>query len=138
MKKTLKALVLALVIGLVVISLTGCGGNKLVATKTVEDEMQGNYKERVEITFKKDKVEAMEMTMEYDKEETAQAMYGILSFGLSMSENGELEGMKFKQDGKKIIMNLDASAYEKLKGTSADMSKAEFKEALKKDGYKVK
>ena len=59
MKKTLKALVLALVIGLVVISLTGCGGNKLVATKTVEDEMQGNYKERVEITFKKDKVEAM-------------------------------------------------------------------------------
>ena len=54
MKKTLKALVLALVIGLVVISLTGCGGNKLVATKTVEDEMQGNYKERVEITFKKD------------------------------------------------------------------------------------
>ena len=138
MKKTLKALVLAVIIGLVLISLTGCGGNKLVATKTTEDEMMGNYKEKIVITFKKDKVEAMEMTMEYDKEETAQAMYGILSFGMSMAEDGELDGMDFKQDGKKIIINMDASAYEATRGTIGEMTKEELKTSLEKEGYKVK
>ena len=70
MKKTLKALVLAVIIGLILISLTGCGGNKLVATKTTEDETMGSFKEKIVIKFKNDKVETMEMTMEYDKEET--------------------------------------------------------------------
>lgn len=139
MKKTIKALVLALVIGLVVISLTGCGGNKLVATKETEDQMMGNYKEEIVITFKNDKVETMEMSMEFEDEETAQGMYGLLSLGMSMSEDSELEGMEVKQDGKKIIMIMDAAAYAASEGASdEDMTKDAIKAALEEDGYTVK
>ena len=63
MKKSLKGLALALVMSLIVISLTGCGSDKLVATKTTEDEMMGNYKEEITMTFKNDKVETIEMSM---------------------------------------------------------------------------
>ena len=103
MKKTLKALALSLVIGIMVISLTGCGSDKLVATKTTEDEMMGNYTEKITVTFKNDKVETIEMSMEFDDEETAQGMYGLFSLGMSMDESGELEGMDVKQDGKELV-----------------------------------
>ncbi|MBQ2917343.1 MAG: hypothetical protein IJE59_04155 [Clostridia bacterium] len=139
MKKTLKALVLALVIGLIVISLTGCGGNKLVATKTTEDEMMGNCKEEITVTFKNDKVETVKMVMEFDDEETAQGMYGLLSLGMSMSEDGELNGMEFEQDGKKITMTMTAEAYAASEEVSdEDMTKEAIKAALEEDGYEVK
>ena len=139
MKKTLKGLALALVMSLIVISLTGCGSDKLVATKTTEDEMMGNYKEEITMTFKNDKVETIEMSMEFDNEETAQGMYGLLSLGMSMDENGELEGMEVEQDGKKIIMTMDAQAYASSEGVSdEEMTKEALKEALEEDGYTVK
>lgn len=139
MKKTLKALALALVMGLIVISLAGCGSDKLVATKTTEDEMMGNYKEEITMTFKDDKVETIEMSMEFDDEETAQGMYGLLSLGMSMSEDSELEGMEVKQDGKKIIMIMDAAAYAASEGVSdEEMTKEAMKASLEESGYTVK
>lgn len=139
MKKTLKGLALALVMSFIVISLTGCGSDKLVATKTTEDEMMGNYKEKITMTFKDDKVETIEMSMEFDDEETAQGMYGLLSLGMSMDESGELEGMEVEQDGKKIIMTMDAEAYASSEGVSdEEMTKEALKEALEADGYTVK
>ena len=139
MKKTLKALALALVMGILVISLTGCGSNKLVATKTTEDEMMGNYKEEITMTFKNDKVETIEMSMEFDNEETAQGMYGIFSLGMSMDEDGQLDGMDVKQDGKKLVITMDAKAYAESEGASdEEMTKEALKKALEEDGYKVK
>lgn len=139
MKKTLKGLALALVMGLIVISLTGCGSDKLVATKTTQDEMMGNYKEEAVITFKNDKVETIEISMEFDNEEMTQGMYGLLSLGMSMDTEGELEGLKIEQKGKKIIMKMDAETYAKSEGVSdEEMTKEALKEALEKDGYTVK
>ncbi len=139
MKKTLKALLLAVVIGLMVISLTGCGNKKLVATKTTEDEIMGNYKEEITMTFKDDKVETIEMKMEYDDEETAQGMYGLLSLGMSMDESGELEGMEVKQDGKSVIITMDAEMYAESEGASEEeMTRDAMKEALEEEGYTVK
>ena len=139
MKKTLKGLVLALVMSLIIISLTGCGSNKLVATKKAEDEMMGNYKEEITMTFKNDKVETIETIMEFDKEETAQGMYGLLSMGMSMDESGELEGIEFKQDGKKLVITMDAAAYAKSEEASEEeMTKEALKAALEEDGYTVK
>ena len=139
MKKTLKALALALVMGILVISLTGCGSNKLVATKTTEDEMMGNYKEEITVTFKDDKVETVEMNMEFDDEETAQGMYGLLSLGMSMDEEGQLEGLEVKQDGKKLIMKMDAKAFAASEELSdEDMTKETIKASLEEDGYTVK
>lgn len=139
MKKTIKGLVLALLMGLIVISLTGCGQDKLVATKTTEDGMMGNYEEEVTVTFKKDKVETVKMAMEFENEETAQGMYGLLNMGMSMSEEGDLEGLKIEQDGKKIIMTMDAATFAESEGASdEDMTKEAIKKSLEEEGYTVK
>ena len=139
MKKTLKALALALVMGIMIISLTGCGSDKLVATKTTEDETMGSYTEKITITFKKDKVETIEMSMGFDDEETAQGMYGLFSLGMSMDESGELEGMDVKQEGKELIITMDAELYAESEGVSdEEMTKEALKEALEEDGYTVK
>lgn len=139
MKKTLKATVLALIMSLVVISLTGCGSNKLVATKTTEDETMGNYKEEITITFKDDKVKTVEMCMEFEDEEIAKGMYGIFSLGMSMDEDGELEGMDVKQDGKKLTITMDAKAFAESEEVSEEeMTKEALKKSLEEDGYTVK
>lgn len=139
MKKTLKALVLALVMGILVISLTGCGSNKLVATKSTEDEMMGNYTEEITVTFKDDKVETVEMSMGFDDEETAQGMYGLLSLGMSMDEEGQLDGMEIKQDSKKIIMTMDAETFAAFEEMSdEEMTKEAIKASLEEEGYIVK
>lgn len=139
MKKTLKATVLALVMGLVIISLTGCGSNKLVATKTTEDETMGNYKEEITITFKNDKADTVQMSMEFEDEKIAEGMYGIFSLGMSMDETGELEGMDVKQDGKKLIITMDSKAFAESEEVSEeDMTKEALKKALEEDGYTVK
>lgn len=101
--------------------------------------MMGNCKEEITVTFKNDKVETVKMVMEFDDEETAQGMYGLLSLGMSMSEDGELNGMQFEQDGKKITMTMTAEAYAASEEVSdEEMSKEAIKAALEEDGYEVK
>ena len=139
MKKTLKGLALALVIGLMVISLTGCGADKLVATKTTEDEKMGNYNEEITITFKDDKVETIEMSMEFDDEETAEGMYALYNMGMEMSEEEAPAGMEVKQEGKKFIIIMDAATYAESEGVSdEEMTKEALKAELEEDGYKIK
>lgn len=45
MKKVAKSVALLLVMGMILVLLAGCGSDKLVATKTTEDDMVGSYKE---------------------------------------------------------------------------------------------
>lgn len=139
MKKTLKSLGILLILGMMLVLLTGCGSNKLVATKTTEDDMMGNYKEEIVMTFKNDKVETIEMSMEFDDEETAQGMYALYNMGLSMSEDESTQGMEVKQDGKKLVITMDAKAYAESEGASdEEMTKDAMKKALEEDGYTVK
>jgi hypothetical protein len=139
MKKTLKVLLVSIIMGILIISLTGCGSDKIVATKLVEDETMGKYEEEVVVTFKKDKVEAIEMNMIFEDEETAQGMYGLFTLGMSMSEEGELDGIDVKQEGKKLTMKMDASAYAETEGVSdEEMTKEALKATLEEEGYKVK
>ncbi len=139
MKNILKSMSLVLVICLILVSLTGCGSNKLVATKTTEDDMMGNYKEKIIMKFKNDKVTNIEMNMEFDKEETASSMYAIFNLGTSLSEEATLEGIEVKQDGKKLVVKMDANAYSKLKNVADEnMTKDALKAALAEDGYTVK
>lgn len=139
MKKTLKSLGILLILGMMLVLLTGCGSNKLVATRTTEDDMMGNYKEEIVMTFKNDKVETIEMSMEFDDEETAQGMYALYNMGLSMSEDESTQGMEVKQDGKKLVITMDAKAYAESEGASdEEMTKDAMKKALEEDGYTVK
>lgn len=139
MKKTLKSIVLLLIMGAVLILLTGCGGDKLIATKTTQDELMGNYTEEVVVKFKDDVVENVEMSMEFDSEETAEGMYGLYNMGVSMSEDESLAGLDVKLDGKKLVITMDASAYAAEEGMSQEeMSKEAIKTSLEESGYTVK
>lgn len=139
MKKTLKSITLLIIMGVALVLLTGCGGDKLVATKTTEDSLMGNYEEQVVVTFKDDVVEKVEMSMEFDSEETAEGMYGLYNMGVSMSEDESLAGFDVKLSGKKLVITMDASAYAAEEGMSKEeMSKEAIKTSLEESGYTVK
>ena len=135
MKKTLKVLLLVAFMSVVLLALTGCG-NKLVATReTEEDGMK--VEEKIEISFKKDKVNKVKMTYKFDTEENAELMAGIFKMGMAMSE--EDMGFEVEQKGKKVVIELDAKAYAEMSGEEvSEVSKEELKKQLKEDGYKVK
>lgn len=135
MKKTLKTLLVAAFMLVILLALTGCG-NKLVATRETE-EMGMKMEEKIEVSFKKDKVNKVKMTYTFDDKDTAEAMAGILKMGMSMAD----EDMKIdvKQSGKKVTMTVDAKAYAEMAGEDeVDMNKDELKEMLEEQGYKVK
>ncbi len=147
MKKTLRNFAIVIAMAMLVVLLTGCGGDKLVATKRTEDEYMGNYDEKLEITFKDDKASEINMTYTFDDEEQATTMYGYFSLVTSMfvSEDSEeanpLEGMEVKQDGKKLTIKMDATAYVETLGEdedTADLSKDAIKASLEEEGYTVK
>lgn len=139
MKKAVKSIALLALISMFLVLLAGCGGNKLVATKETEDDYMGKCKEIITITFKNDKATNVEMTAEFDKKETATQMYSLFNLGMSMSEGKAPEGMSVKQDGKKVIVTMDAATYAEQNGKKdEDMTKEAFKKALEDDGYTVK
>lgn len=134
MKKTLKIMLVVAFLSIALFALTGCG-NKLVATRESE-EMGMKMKEKVEISFKNDKVNKVKMTYTFDDKDTAESMKSLLSLGLTMS--GSSDGVEIKQSGKKVIITLDSEAYADMESEYEDLSKDELKEALEEDGYTVK
>ncbi len=139
MKKSLKVVLLAAIMLVMMLALTGCG-NKLVATKTSEEQgLDGKtmkYEEKIEISFKKDKVDAVKMTYKFDNEDAAKSMKSL--FDLAKAFAGDEMKMDIEQKGKTLTMKLDAKAYAEMAGEEATMTKDEIKASLKEDGYKVK
>lgn len=134
MKKTLKIMLVVAFLSIALFALTGCG-NKLVATRESE-EMGMKMKEKVEISFKNDKINKVKMTYTFDDKDTAESMKSLFSLGFTMS--GSSDGVKIKQSGKKVIIELDGEAYADMESEYEDLSKDELKEALEEDGYTVK
>ena len=140
MKKVLKSVALLLIIGMVLVLLTGCGGDKLIATKTTEDDSMGlgKYEEKIEVKFKDDKVSEMIMTYEFEKEESAKSMAALFNLGASMAGE-DMKGFEVEQKGKKFVMKMDAKAYAEQEGaTDEEMTKEAIKKSLEEDGYTVK
>ena len=134
MKKTLKVLLLVAFMSVVLLALTGCG-NKIVATReNKEDGITMN--ERIEITFKKDKITNINLTYEFDTKEMAESMEGYVNLMFASI------GANVEQNGKKITIELDSEAFAKMAGIEeeemTDISKKELKKQLEEDGYKVK
>lgn len=145
MKKTLKVLLFVALIATMLFALTGCG-SKLVATKTTETEdMNGEamkYDEKIEVSFKKDKVNKVKMTYTFDNKDQAKKyvdMYNAL-VQLSKSMGGdEVQLPEAKQSGKSVVMTFDAKAYaEFADDDEADMTRDEIKKTLEEQGYTVK
>lgn len=131
MKKTTKCLLLVTIMAAILLALTGCGGNKIVATKSSD-----GYEEKIEISFKKDKIDEVVMTMEFEEESEAEAFVELYNqFG------DEVEGMEVEQKKKKVVITVDAETFAEMEGIDSDdesMSKEEIKKSLEEDGYKVK
>ena len=136
MKKAIKSSLIFMVLAIILLSLTGCGGNKLVATKTTsgDDSLFGSYTEKIEVSFKKDKADKIVWTMEFDDEKTANSMVGM--FKLAQSE---LEGLEIKQDGKKVVLTMGSKAFSKQSDLKEeDLSRENIKKSLEEEGYTVK
>jgi len=127
MKKLLKGAIIAILMLIMVVALTGCG-NKLVATKTTtEDGVE--MKEKHEISFKGDKLDSIKMTYEFSDEASAAMMGGFMKLAFPETEI----------DGKKVTMNLNAEDYASEFGdTEEDKTKDAIKASLEAEGYTVK
>lgn len=131
MKRTSKSILLVAIMAILLLALTGCGGDKLVATKSSDF---GD--EKIEISFEDDKAKEMVWTIECeDKDEAKEAVETFEQ----LSEN--MDGIKAEQKGKKVVLTIEVEAFAALSGADVDdeaMSKDEFKKALEEDGYEVK
>ena len=144
MKKTLKIIVLIAIMLVAVLALTGCG-NKLVATKDVEGtSTEPKHSEKIEISFKNDKVNKVKMTYTSDNKDDAKKFVdsynAILSLANAFASGDESISLPtMEQKGKKAIMEMDAKMYSGMSGeTEAGMTKDEVKASLEEEGYKVK
>ena len=107
--------------------------------------MSGCYnKEKIEISFKKDKVNKVKMTYTFDNKDDAKkfvdsynALIALASAFTSGDEKISLPTIE--QKGKKTTIEMDAKMYAEMSGeTEAGMTKEEVKASLEKQGYKVK
>ncbi len=130
-KTTAKSILLMVVMAVILMALTGCGGNKIVATRDVDDYM-GKYTETLEVKFKDDKIDKVTMTMEYEDKEKAAAMASILKIA------DDTEGMEVKQKGKKCIVTMNSDSFADEQGFDEDISKDDLKKSLEDAGYTVK
>ena len=144
MKKTLKIIALIAIMLVAVLTLTGCG-NKLVATKDVEaTSTEPKHSEKIEISFKDDKVNKVKMTYTFENKDDAKefvdsynALISLASAFASEEESVSLPTME--QNGKKAIIEMDSEMYSEMsEETESEMTKDEIKESLEEEGYTVK
>lgn len=136
MKKLVKGSLLLMVVAIMLMALTGCGKNKLVATKSNDSasSLLGSYEEKIEVTFKNDKADKIVWTMEFEDESKAKSAAGLYQMASS-----EIEGLEVKQDGKKVVLNMSVKAFaDTADMKDEDLSRDAFKKALEEQGYTVK
>lgn len=136
MKKTLKISALLMIVAIMLLSLAGCGKDKLVATKSTsgENSMFGAYDEKIEITFKNNKADKIVWTMEFKDEATAKSMSGLYQMASS-----ELKDLEIKQDGKKIVLTMGAESFGSQSDVKdEDLTKDKLAKELEDKGYTVK
>ena len=120
-------LLIALAMVVLLFSLTGCGSNKLVATKTTEDEMFGKYEEKMEIKFKDDKAETIVWTMEFEDEDKAESTSALFKL---LENDEEFKGIEVEQKGKKVVLTMDAKSFASQQDMDDDsLSKDEIKKS---------
>ncbi len=126
MKKIICGTLLA-VFGL---ALTGCGNGAETLTCTTKDETM-NIEEKAIITFENGKATSAEAIMTFADEATASTYFGFVS----------LSDSDAKLNGKSITMKKSAKEIEfseDFEGNPEEMTKAEMKAELEKEGFTCK
>ena len=130
MKKIAKNSVVAMILFILLFSLTACGGEKLVAT--IEED---GMKQTIEFKFKNEIADEVKITFEAESEKDAKE-------GKEFFEK-QLDGAKVKQSGKKVIITTTMEKYSKFLDIDYEKNKDNLKkdkltESLKKAGYTIK
>lgn len=129
MKKTIKNSVVALIMVILLLSLAGCGGDKITATMSDDD-----FEMKMEISFKDDLADKVKMTIEAPSKEEAKE-----SVDEFKEEFGEKA--KVKTSGKKVIIETDLKDMFNEMGISSvnddDLTKENVIEALEMVGFEV-
>ncbi|MBR2704267.1 MAG: hypothetical protein IKE91_02245 [Clostridia bacterium] len=127
MKKLLKIASLIAVVAMLILALTGCGGNKLVGTM----EEDGNKSKVVASFNKDDKLTKLVITYTYDSASDAKDAYKEM-------KDQDAEGYKIKRSGKKITVTVKAKDFAKQTGADEDeLTKDNMKQLLKFMGYDI-
>lgn len=128
MNKTIKFIIAVVMMLATLLTLTACGGNKIVATKETNEGLGFSAKEKLEITFKGDEVKKAVETMEFKNKDEAEAFAALLKVA-------DEDGIKIKKSGKKVTITFTKDAF---KDSFSGANKDEIKKSLEEQGYKVK
>ncbi len=151
MKKTLKGMLLFVLVAVLSVSLAGCGAdkdkkddnkknaesNKLVATKKIEDNSYlGEYVQTVEAEFDDEgKATKITLSMELKDENTAKTVADVYK----LANNEEEDSIKVSSDGNKLIITMDPKLYAEQEGVDSNqLTRENFKAELEEDGYEIK
>lgn len=133
MKQKTKSIFLFVIMGVILLALTGCGNKTLVATKTLNEENDGiAATETLEVTFKGDKADKITATIEFEDEELAKTFEEYFK---SFNEDFETS-----RENKKIVINMAGDKLEEFEGIKSDgsVSKEDLKKSLEDEGFEVK
>ncbi len=128
MKKTVKVIILLLIIVLAISFLIGCG-NKLVATKS-----ENGCKEKVEIKFKGDAISSVKTTYDFEQDKDAEAIYRIFK---EASDNAS-DSLKVEKKGNRVIVTMNGESYYQSQKENDVSIKEDIKNFLIEQGYTVK
>lgn len=109
---------------------------KIVATKTItSNDVIGEYETRFEFTFENEKLTKVINTSELKNENQAE----VFMAAMNASKSKSIEGIEFEQDGKKVIMKMDADTFSsRFNINSETVTKDAIKKDMERKGYTIK
>lgn len=147
MKKSSKYFIVIAVLTMMIFVFAGCSENKeennkstieekIVATKTItSNEVFGEYETRFEFTFENEKLTKVINTSELKNENQAE----VFMAAMNASKSKSIEGIEFEQDGKKVIMKMDADTFSsRFNINSETVTKDAIKKDMERKGYTIK
>ena len=144
MKKNSKFFIVPILLTMMVLVFAGCSEKKvenkkttteekIVATKTVQSDLVGEYETRYEYIFENEKLTQVINISELKNDNQAEVFMSMVN----ASKSDYIEGMKFEQDGNKITIKMDADTYASRTNTK-NLTKDAIKKDLEKRGYTIK
>ena len=140
MKKSLRNILLVLLIMATFIGLTGCkkDSEKITATMTKYYDNNEEVLNTIEITFTKNTADKFKMTFEFKNEESAKEHLRIYeTLGLDINN----EDLKITRNGKIVVYDMSVNYFsEMMNHNEKDISltKESITEWLKEAGYTIK
>lgn len=147
MKKLSKYFIVTALLTMMVFVFAGCSEKKeennkstieekIVATKTItSNDVIGEYETRFEFTFENEKLTKVINTSELKNENQAE----VFMAAMNASKSKSIEGIEFEQDGKKVIMKMDADTFSsRFNINSETLTKDAIKKDMERKGYTIK